>query len=128
MKRRMEQQSETMCMYPILRAHVLAVQYLLAGGGSVGLNLARGWGALVREVIDDASAVAGCKIDARDAQRRSGDPAILVADATRAQNLLGWSAKRSDLATMISDAWQWHLRRFGRRELISVAGMPGFSK
>jgi UDP-arabinose 4-epimerase len=112
----------------LARAHVLAVQYLLAGGGSIALNLARGWGASVREVVDAASAVTGCKIDARDAQRRSGDPAILVADATLAQNLLGWSAKRSDLATVISDAWQWHLRRFGRRELIGVAGVPAFSK
>jgi UDP-glucose 4-epimerase len=112
----------------LARAHVLAVQYLLAGGGSIALNLARGWGASVREVVDAASAVTGCKIDARDAHRRSGDPAILVADATLAQDLLGWSAKRWDLATVISDAWQWHLRRFGRRELVGVAGVAAFSK
>jgi UDP-glucose 4-epimerase len=76
----------------------------------------------------EETAVTGCKIDARDAHRRSGDPAILVADATVAQDLLGWSAKRSDLATVISDAWQWPLRRFGRRELIGVAGVAAFSK
>jgi hypothetical protein len=52
----------------------------------------------------------------------------LAVAATRAQNLLRLSAQRSDLATMISEALQWHLRRFGRRELITLAGVPAFSK
>jgi UDP-arabinose 4-epimerase len=110
-------------------AHVLAVEHLLAGKGSIALNLACGLGASVRAVVDTARVVTGCKIDARDAPRRPGDPAILVADATRARELLGWSAKRSDLATMIGDAWRWHLRRFGKRETIRVAGgVEVFSK
>lgn len=43
-----------------------------------------------------------------------GNPPILVADATRARDLLGWAAKRSDLSTIIADAWHWHKRRFER--------------
>jgi UDP-glucose 4-epimerase len=45
-------------------------------------------------------------------QRRPGDPSILVAQAMRARELLGWSAEHSDLATIITDAWRWHRIRF----------------
>jgi len=97
----------------LAHAHVLALQYLLDGGDSIALNLASGKGSSVREVIDTACAVTGARINVRDSWRRPGDPSILVADATRAGELLGWSAKRSDLATIITDAWHWHRARFG---------------
>jgi UDP-glucose 4-epimerase len=38
---------------------------------------------------------------------------MLVADLTKARQILGWSAERSDLATVISDTWRWHRKRFG---------------
>ena len=99
----------------LARAHVLAAQYVLEGGDTIAVNLASGRGASVREVIDTARAATGRKFDARDVERRRGDPSILVADATRARELLGWSAERSDLATIIADAWRWHGKRFGHK-------------
>jgi UDP-glucose-4-epimerase GalE len=93
-------------------AHVLALRYLLDGGPSIAVNLASGQGASVREVIDMASAVTGTTIDARDSPRRSGDPSILVAEATRARECFGWSAERSDLYKILQDAWRWHGHRF----------------
>jgi UDP-glucose 4-epimerase len=96
----------------LARAHVLALQYLLHGGQSIAVNLASGQGASVREVVDTASAVTGIAIDARDSPRRPGDPSILVAEATRARELFGWSAERSDLFSIIQDAWRWHGHRF----------------
>jgi UDP-glucose 4-epimerase len=99
----------------LARAHVLALEHLLDGGHSIAINLAHGRGASVREVVDTARAVTGRKIDACDAPRRPGDPAILVADATLAHELLGWSAERSDLAAIISDAWRWHRQRLTQR-------------
>jgi UDP-glucose 4-epimerase len=96
----------------LAHAHVLALQYLLDGGEAVAVNLASGRGASVREVIDTVRAVTGSKIDARDSRRWPGDPPILVAEATRARELLGWSTERSDLATIITDAWRWHRNRF----------------
>ena len=98
----------------LARAHVLALEHLLDGGNSLAVNLASGQGASVREVVDTARAVTGRKINACDAPRRPGDPAILVADAARARELLGWSPERSDLATIISDAWRWHKQRVSR--------------
>ena len=95
----------------LARAHVLALQYLLDGGETIAVNLASGQGASVREVIEAACAVTGAKIDARQSPRRPGDPPILVAEANRARELLGRAAERSDLATIITDAWRWHKNR-----------------
>jgi len=96
----------------LARAHVLAMEYLLAGGGTISVNLASERGASAREVVDIARKVTGARIEVRDAQRRPGDPSILVARARRARELLGWSAERSDLVTIISDAWRWHSKMF----------------
>jgi UDP-glucose-4-epimerase GalE len=100
----------------LARAHALALQYLLDGGDVVAVNLASGQGASVRQVIDTACIVTGARINASDIGRRPGDPPILVADATLARELLGWSAESSDLATIITDAWRWHRGRFCRTQ------------
>src|SRR5262249_9511876 len=96
----------------LARAHVLALHYLLDGGNTAAVNLASGQGASVRKGIDTACTVTGTTINVREVGRRPGDPAILVAEAAQARKLLGWSAERSDLAAIISDAWRWHRRRF----------------
>jgi UDP-arabinose 4-epimerase len=104
----------------LARAHVLALQHLLGGGDTIAVNLASGQGASVREVIDTARSITELRIDARNAPRRAGDPPILVAEASRAKQLLGWSTERSDLATIITDAWHWHRRHFGQRQTKNV--------
>jgi UDP-glucose-4-epimerase GalE len=97
----------------LAHGHVLALEHLIGGGDTIAVNLASGQGASVREVIDKARSITGASIDARYAPRRAGDPPVLVAEASRAKRLLGWSAERSDLATIITDAWRWHRKRFG---------------
>jgi UDP-arabinose 4-epimerase len=115
-------------VFDLAHAHVLALQHLLDGGSTIAVNLASGQGASVRQVIDTACAVTGVKIQARDAGRRSGDPSILVADPTRARELLRWSAQRSDLATIITDAWRWHRNRFPQQSGVATAERSqGFS-
>ena len=99
-------------------AHVLALDYLLKGGDTVSVNLASGLGASVREVIDMARSVTKLEIKSRYAPRRAGDPPILVADPSSAKRLLGWSTKRSDLSTIIADAWRWHRLRFGQHHAV----------
>jgi UDP-glucose 4-epimerase len=42
-----------------------------------------------------------------DGERRAGDPAVLVADATQAKSILNWQPKFADLETIIRHAWQW---------------------
>jgi UDP-glucose-4-epimerase GalE len=98
-------------------AHVLALKYLLDNGNTIAVNLGTGHDASVRQVIDTARRITGREIIARDASRRAGDPPVLVADPKKANEVLGWAPHHSELATMISDAWRWHNKRFGSKGL-----------
>lgn len=96
-------------------AHVAAVARLAAGGDSLALNLGTGTGVSVAEILAAAGNVTGLKIPAEYEQRRAGDPAQLVADAGLAGELLDWSPRRSDVETILADAWKWHRQRFNSR-------------
>ncbi|WP_044558987.1 UDP-glucose 4-epimerase GalE [Azospirillum sp. B4] len=85
-------------------AHTLAVQRLLAGGTSLTANLGTGRGFSVREVIDAVKAATRVDIRIRLADRRPGDPAILVADPSRAARDLGWAPRYADLAQQVQHA------------------------
>ncbi len=90
----------------LAEAHVLALKHLANGGSSVALNLGTGSGSSVKEVLDAVEKVTGRPVPKRIAPRRAGDPPALVADPTRAQNLLQWKATRS-LNEIVRTAWQW---------------------
>jgi len=89
-------------------AHLLALDYLVAGGESRAYNLGNGQGFSVREVIDAAHRVTGVAIPVEDVDRRPGDPAVLVADSARIRADLGWSPAWPALETIVAHAWQWH--------------------
>ncbi len=91
----------------LCEAHWQAAEYLGAGGISRQFNLGNGSGFSVRQVIDVASAVTGKEIATCCADRREGDPARLVADATLARQVLGWIPKYTELSMIVSHAWQW---------------------
>jgi len=91
-------------------AHVRALDYLIDGGETTAVNLGTGMGYSVREVIAAVERVTGKRVPRREMPRRAGDPAVLVADPTRARKLLGWLPTHSDLDTVIHTAWTWHLR------------------
>jgi UDP-glucose-4-epimerase GalE len=92
-------------------AHVRALRYLEAGGASTALNLATGQGHSVREVIAAAERVTGRRVPRREVARRPGDPPALVADASRARAVLGWTPHLSDLDTILATAWAWQRSR-----------------
>lgn len=87
-------------------AHILAGQALLEGGESGALNLGSGQGSSVREVLAGARQVCELDIPANERPRRAGDPPILVADATKAQEKLKWKAKYS-LLDMLAHSWNF---------------------
>lgn len=93
----------------LARAHVLAVEGLLNQQQDTGsydaMNLGTSKGYSVREVIDAAKQVTGIEFEVIEEARRPGDPAKLVADASKAGRVLGWQAKRSDLKTLLEDTW-----------------------
>jgi UDP-glucose 4-epimerase len=59
-------------------------------------------------VIETAREVTGHPIPAKVSPRRSGDAPTLVADATRAREILGWEPQIPDLRNIIASAWAWH--------------------
>jgi UDP-glucose 4-epimerase len=87
-------------------AHVLALE-----GGQPGehriFNLGNGTGFSVREVIEAARSVTGAEIPTREAERRPGDPPMLVAASARIQAELGWKAEKPRLEEMVADAWEF---------------------
>jgi UDP-glucose 4-epimerase len=91
-------------------AHISALGYLRSGGSSDFLNLGTGNGNSVLEVIKCAREVTGRKIPLQIEPPRSGDPARLIADPSKAKTLLGWEPAVSDLQTIIHSAWDWRLR------------------
>ena len=89
-------------------AHVRALDYLLAGGGSRALNLGSGRGWSVNEVIATAERVTGRRVPRTVAPRRPGDPPALVADPAAAKALLGDDlTQRSSLESIVATAWRW---------------------
>jgi UDP-glucose 4-epimerase len=91
----------------LVEAHALALDYMQQGGASAAFNLGNGNGFSVQQVIDTARQVTGRKIRVEDAERRAGDPPRLVADATRARQVLGWLPRFDDLKTIVAHAWAW---------------------
>jgi UDP-glucose 4-epimerase len=75
------------------------------------LNLGSGEAASVLQVIAAAERVTGRPVPWQAGPRRPGDPPRLVADCSRAAQLLGWRPKRSALETTVADAWSWERSR-----------------
>ena len=91
-------------------AHVQALQYLEKNGeeesDSLAVNLGTGRGHSVLDVIEAVETTTGHPVRRTIGPRRPGDPPILVADPSKAQSVLGWTAKRN-LAEIVSSAWLW---------------------
>ncbi len=92
----------------LAQAHILALQKLRDGGKSDIYNLGNGKGFSVKEVVELAREVTGVNIKAVMADRRPGDPAILIASSEKIQRELQWKPQYNDLKTIIETAWKWH--------------------
>jgi len=92
----------------LAQAHVLALRKLDTGSGSLAYNLGTGSGNTVMEVIRTVRRVTGRDVPVRVAPRRPGDPAILLADGTRARKDLGWSPQYTDIDDIVRHAWRWY--------------------
>jgi UDP-glucose 4-epimerase len=94
----------------LCEAHLAALEHLVRGARSGAFNLGTGQGRSVREVVDAVRRVTGRPVPVVEAPERAGDPAVLVAKVERAEKLLGWKARRSELDAIVADAWAWKLR------------------
>jgi UDP-glucose 4-epimerase len=92
----------------LVDAHILGLKWLQDGRGSRVFNLGTGDGFSVREVVDQAGHVTNRPVPIIEGARRPGDCTKLVSRSSRAVTELGWSADRSNMKQMITDAWHWH--------------------
>jgi len=90
----------------LARAHVDAIEYLRRTGCGITVNLGRGCGVSVLELVASFRRAAGREIPFEVVARRPGDVAEVYADPSRAQELLGWRAELG-IDAMCSDAWLW---------------------
>ncbi len=95
----------------ICSAHLGALDVLLRGSPSATYNLGNGAGYSVLEVIAAVEQVTGKRLDIREAARRPGDPARLVADASRARRELSWSPRYPGIRQIVEHAWAWEMGR-----------------
>ena len=87
-------------------AHLLALD-ALAGREQLIYNLGNGRGFSVRQVVEVARKVTGHAIPAKDAPRRAGDPAVLVASSEKIRRELGWQPRSAELEQIVASAWEW---------------------
>lgn len=90
----------------LAEAHIQGAQYLLDKGQSGPINLGTGHGYSVSEIISTSEKVSGKKIPFEKVARRKGDPAILVANAQKAKEILGWESKYH-LEDILAHAWNF---------------------
>jgi UDP-glucose 4-epimerase len=90
----------------LARAHVLALDRFQHTHGPFTVNIGTGHGLSVLDVVRAFEAASGKSIAMEFAPRRAGDIAAFWADASLAQELLGWQAERT-LEDMCRDQWAW---------------------
>jgi UDP-glucose 4-epimerase len=93
----------------LAQAHQLAVESLEPGMGRA-YNLGSGTGATVLEVLEACAKVVGNSISYEIADRRPGDPSVLIASPEKIINELGWSPRYSTIHDIVRTAWLWHQR------------------
>jgi len=89
-------------------AHVKALSALQSGAASGAFNLGTDRGHSVRAVIRAVEQATGRPVPVIEGPRREGDPATLVADASRARSLLDWTPRFVELAEIVETANRWH--------------------
>jgi UDP-glucose-4-epimerase GalE len=90
----------------LAEAHVLALEYLADGGSTTAINLGTGEGKSIKELVTAIGAATGTKIRTKIAPRRPGDPPVLVADASRAGEVLNWKSSHT-ITNIVSSSWNW---------------------
>ena len=89
----------------LAESHVIAAQKLLKENYCGIINIGRGEGFSVKEVMNTISEVIGKDINYEISERRPGDPPYAVADVTKSSKDLNWKPQK-DLKSMINSAWQ----------------------
>jgi len=94
----------------LARAHIMGLEKMVKENKSQDFNLGSGNGFSVATIIREAKKITGIDFKVEVAPRRDGDPAVLVADNTKASKALGWKPQYN-LTRIIETAWNWEKNR-----------------
>jgi len=97
----------------LAKAHVLALKKLPSLPKSEFINLGTNMGYSVLEVIKKIERVTGHGVDYTPKPKREGDVAVLLSSKEKAERLLDWDLRHSDIETIIETAWNWHRKTTG---------------
>ena len=95
----------------LAHAHLLAFE-ALAERDRLIFNVGNGQGFTIRQVIESARRVTGYPIPVEEAERRPGDPAVLIASSEKIERELGWTRAFDKLDDIVASAWKWHQQRY----------------
>jgi UDP-glucose 4-epimerase len=96
----------------ICEAHIAALNWIVNFNKSGSFNLGNKQGYSVREIINACVKVTGKDIKHKFTNRRVGDPAVLVADASLANKMMGFMPKYNDIETIIEHSWLWEKKNY----------------
>jgi UDP-glucose 4-epimerase len=102
----------------LAEGHLMSLEKLKANPGLLVYNLGTGIGYSVLDMVKAFSKAANKEIPYKIIDRRPGDIAKCFADPAKAQNELGWTAKR-DIDEMCADSWRWQFNNpdgYGKSE------------
>lgn len=91
-------------------AHRISLEALLEGAPGEVYNLGAGIGSSIREVLSAVRKLCPNSFEVNEGPRRAGDPALLIADISRAQSELNWKPKHSSLEEVVEDTYRWYSR------------------
>ncbi len=94
--------------FDLADAHLLAVKYLREGNESTAFNLGSSTGFSNLEIVEAARRVTGKEIPLEMVDRRPGDPDSLIAESSKARQVLGWKPQFDNIEKIIETAWAWH--------------------
>jgi UDP-glucose-4-epimerase GalE len=100
----------------LAQAHILALNYLMAGGASNQFNVGTGSGHTVLETIRAVEEVTGSKVPYIIGPRREGDPPSLVAASAKLRTTLGWEPRYTELKTIVEHAWNFARKQVAPRK------------
>lgn len=91
----------------LANAHVAVLEYLSNGGDSSVFNVGIGCGYSVRDVIETTARLLGRPVPHSAGPRRTGDSAVVVANADRARRFLRWKPRHSELEKIVESVIRW---------------------
>ena len=89
----------------LAEGHLASIDYIINKNENLEINLGTGEGFSVLDIIKKTESVANKNIKYVISERRAGDPDIVISSSKKANQLIGWSPKRSDLDSIIKSSW-----------------------